>query len=249
MKRTFHPEIVGVDLAWGERKPDGVCVIAYNGRNPPHAVVTESYLSTGDKSLLALADRLQEAPGGTFWAVDGPIVCANATGSRPVDKLTHAHFGKYHAGCHPANLVLTPRPPRILRELQARGYRAGWDFHPGDRLVAEVYPHPAMVRWFGLKRVLKYKRPPKANQTAEFQRYQSLLAAWIAREFPWLDLAEATVPLQAEWRKAVEDQLDALFCALIGLWHVHYHGKRTQILGDRSSGFILVPAAGSGHQE
>ncbi|MGF1450712.1 MAG: DUF429 domain-containing protein [Opitutales bacterium] len=232
--------IVGVDLAWGDRKPDGVCVIAYHDTKPaPRAVVREVRLSVGDAPLLELATQLLAGP--TFWAIDAPIVCVNAEGSRPVDKLTHIHFGKFHAGCHPANLKLTARPPQSLRKLRARGYRADWKTAAGPRIVSEVYPHPAMVRWFRLERVLKYKRPPKANQLAEFARYQTLLQRLITREFPWLDLAAAADLLDAPWSKNIEDQLDGLFCALVGLWHVHHRGTRTQVLGDRKTGFILVP--------
>ena len=233
--------VVGIDLAWGDRNPDGVCVIEYAAQEPPRASVTEVRLSTGDNALMALADRLRAEARQTFWTIDAPIVCPNAEGSRPVDKLTHVHFGKYHAGCHPANSRLTPRPPRILRKLRARGYRAGWDLAAGPRVVAEVYPHPAMIRWFGLDRVLKYKRPPKANQLAEFQRYQSLLQRLLATEFPWLEGAATEALLTAPWSKPVEDQLDGFFCALIGLWHVHHRGKRTQVLGTRDAGFLLIP--------
>ena len=237
--------IVGVDLAWGLTKPDGVCVIEYRrggyagAVGPAVARVTEVALTVGDGPLMQRAGRLPTGP--VFWAVDAPIVCVNATGSRPVDRLTHVHFGRFHAGCHPANLTLTPRPPTLLRRLRGRGYRAHWDLSAGPRIVAEVYPHPAMVRWFGLARVLKHKRPPRANQLAEFARYQGHVRALLSREFGYLDAAMASPLLWAPWSKPVEDQLDGLFCALIGLWHVHHRGERTQVLGDRRTGFIIVP--------
>ncbi len=53
--------------------------------------------------------------------------------------------------------------------------------------------------------------------------------------------AELSRLLGAPWTKNVEDQTDAFFCALIGYWHWLHRGRRTQLLGDATTGFILVP--------
>jgi predicted RNase H-like nuclease len=52
----------------------------------------------------------------------------------------------------------------------------------------EVYPHPAMIRWFGLERILKYKRGTVAERRREFRRYQSLLHSCLQFRFPELHL-------------------------------------------------------------
>jgi predicted RNase H-like nuclease len=112
------------------------------------------------------------------------------------------------------------------------------------RLAAEVYPHPAMVRLFRLPRIIKYKKGPVAARRLEFRRLQRLIAALLATEFPFLALdADTPALLAAPWTKPVEDRTDALFCALIALWHVHYAGTRSEIIGDLATGFILLPAA------
>jgi predicted RNase H-like nuclease len=65
----------------------------------------------------------------------------------------------------------------------------------------------------------------------------------LAAEFPFLILdTETTILLAAPWSKPVEDRTDALFCALISLWHVHHQGARSEILGDITTGFILLPS-------
>jgi hypothetical protein len=75
---------------------------------------------------------------------------------------------------------------RIARGLRERGFDLGWD--PSiARLAMEVYPHPAMLRWFGLERILKYKRGPVGDRRREFRRYQSLLGSCLALRFPELD--------------------------------------------------------------
>jgi predicted RNase H-like nuclease len=189
-------------------------------------------------------------------AVDAPLVCPNRTGSRPVDRLTHRLFGREHAGCHPSNARLCARPLRIARGLQADGFMLGWDLgteaaeaaHQAaadgadPRLAMEVYPHPAMVRWFGLQRILKYKRGTVAERRREFRRYQSLLRSAIEVRFPELELGSVGIGLlEADYSKEAEDRLDAFFCALIALHHWRHRGQKSQVLGDTRSGFLVLP--------
>ena len=101
--------IAGVDLAWGERRPDGVCVLEANRQR---ARVLALGLPHGDDELLALLDEQLEG-ASAFIAMDAPIVCPNPTGARPVDRLTHVHFGRFKSGAHPANLTHCRRPPRV----------------------------------------------------------------------------------------------------------------------------------------
>ena len=44
----------------------------------------------------------------------------------------------------------------------------------GGRWVAEVYPHPAMVRMFGLPRIIKYKKGSVAERRKEFSKIARL---------------------------------------------------------------------------
>ncbi len=112
--------------------------------------------------------------------------------------------------------------------------------------MAEVYPHPAMVRMFGLPRIIKYKKGSVAERRKEFQRLQGLMRRLMRRSFPKLRLGkEATDLLRQKWSKPVEDRTDALFCALIGMWHWMHRGKRSEVIGDRKTGFILLPEEGA----
>ncbi len=231
--------VVGIDLAWGESKPDGVCFLRVNGGV---AEVAGFAYPRGDEGLVAALRERVGRRERAFLAIDAPIVCPNATGTRPVDRLTHTLFHREHAACHPANLGKCPRPPRILRALEAEGFRAGWNLARNRRLACEVYPHPAMVRLFRLERILKYKRGPVALRRAEFVRLGRLIRALVRDEFPELKLgAEARAVLGAAWSKPVEDRADALFCGLIGLWHWKFRGKRSEVIGDAGTGFILLP--------
>lgn len=236
-------QIVGIDLAWGERNGDGLCLIR---ANPRRAVAAEVDYTQGDEALLAwLREHLDDGP--VLVTVDAPIVCPNLTGTRPVDRLTHRRFHRQHAACHPANLTKCPRPPRIARLLAKAGFVVGWDLAAAPRLVAEVYPHPAMVRLFNLDRIIKYKKGPVVHRRREFRRYQRLLVRCLADRFPRLELGDPVAALlRAPWSKPVEDRLDALFCALIGYHHWRHRGRRSEVLGDLETGFILLPRSRGG---
>ena len=195
-------------------------------------------LSRGDE---ALVERVRGAvgDGAGFIAMDGPVICVNETGARPVDRQTHVAFGRFKCGCHPVNRVLCPRPLRLAARLAALGFQPGWT---GERTLAEVYPHPAMVRWFGLAERLPYKRGRVAEKRKVFRELQGHLMKALAVHFPEVELAASVRALLREpWTKDVEDQTDALVCALIGYWHVASGGRRTQVLGDLETGFLLVP--------
>lgn len=231
--------LVGIDLAWGERNRDGVCLIEAD-TPPGRAAVVESRWTLGDAPLREwLAAKAAGSP--CHVAVDAPLVCPNRDGSRPVDRLTHRLFGREHAGCHPSNSRLCARPVRIAGVLESDGFTLGWD-PAAPRLAMEVYPHPAMIRWFGLSRILKYKRGAVADRRREFRRYQSLFRSLLEVRFP--ELAPGSVGnglLEADPSKEAEDRLDAFFCALIALHHWRHQGRQSQILGDVRSGFLVVP--------
>ena len=179
-----------------------------------------------------------------FVTVDAPIICPNKTGTRPVDRLTHRMFHRQHAACHPANSTKCPRPPRLVRLMRKVGFQVGWESRAGKKTVAEVYPHPAMVRMFGLPRIVKYKKGSVGERRKEFQRLQRLIKACLRRKFPQLKLNPETCKLLKEkWSKPVEDRTDALFCAMIGLWHWRYQGRKSEVMGDKKTGFILLPGS------
>ena len=231
--------LVGIDLAWGEKKHDGVCFVEWDGKR---GRVTGFSYPQGDRQLLAAMREKMRGQKSVFVTVDAPIVCPNRTGTRPVDRLTHRMFHREHAACHPANLMKCPRPPRIAGLLRKEGFRIGWEPAVGKQTVAEVYPHPAMVRMFGIPRIVKYKKGSVAERRKEFRRLQLLIRKCLKKKFPRLAIDTETKSLLTQrWSKSVEDRTDALFCALIGLWHWMHQGRKSEVIGDRGTGFILLP--------
>ena len=238
--------LIGVDLAWGEKKHDGVCFLESTGSRGK--VLGFGY-PQGDRELMKLLGKTSRNYQTVFATVDAPIVCPNRTGTRPVDRLTHRMFHRQHAACHPANTSRCPRPTRVARLLVRKGFSIGWKVGKVKKTAAEVYPHPAMVRMFGLPRIIKYKKGSVVERRKEFRRLQGLMRKLMKRRFPGLTLNQETRNLlRQKWSKPVEDRTDALFCALIGMWHSMYRGKRSEVIGDLKTGFILLPEEGAARE-
>ena len=243
-------QIAGVDLAWGERNGDGLCLVRASRPTAGlwRAEVVECAHVFGDSALFEwIETRLPPTAGPALLLFDAPVVCPNATGSRPVDRRTTSLFGRFHAGPHPANSARCVRPLRLARELTARGAAVGWQLGSAGRLLAEVFPHPATIRLLGLERIVKYKRGLVAARRAEFSRLQGLLWECLRTRFApgeWVETPALAAVLSASWTKPAEDQLDAFICALVGYHHWRHDGRQSEVLGDLETGFILVPAAG-----
>jgi predicted RNase H-like nuclease len=231
--------IIGIDLAWGDKKPDGLCIIEATRST---ANIRGYAYPKGDVELMETLNPIIKNEKEIFITIDAPIICPNKTGTRPVDRLTHRLFHREHAACHPANYTKCPRPVRVRQLLEKAGMKTGWLVGINKKTVAEVYPHPAMVRMFKLPRIVKYKKGNVANRRSEFKRLQRLMKKCIRDLFPFLTLDKKSIALLKEpWSKPIEDQTDALFCALLGLWHWKYQCKKSEIIGNTRTGFILLP--------
>lgn len=236
---------LGVDLAWGERNRTGLSAVADDGH-----LVDLAAVRTDDEII----DWLRAFSGDScVVAVDAPIIVTNPTGRRPCEAELGRVFGRYDAGAHPAN---TSRP------VFANGTRAqriadalGLDTEPmldKTRRAIEVYPHPATVSLFGLERTIKYKHKPGRDfsslQTAVLELIrlieglESTEVPLMVRQFSgW-----STIRRQVEHAtrkselKAVEDVVDAVLCAYIGLYSVR-RPELTHVFGDARTGYIVTP--------
>ena len=92
-------KFLGIDLGW-QTGPSGVCCLTLVGADL--ALIDLTRLETHDDVLNWVH---VQAPATTpaMVAVDAPTIIPNPTGMRLPDRLAHKYFGKYHAGCYPAN--------------------------------------------------------------------------------------------------------------------------------------------------
>lgn len=237
---------VGLDLAWGQRKPTGVAAIDAEGQ------LTYAGTATDDKSIrAALAPYTQ---GDCLVAIDAPLIVTNPTGQRPAEQQLNADFGRFEAGAHPSNtgkpeFADVPRGARIAHALDL-------DMDPrssGQRRAIEVYPHPATVALFRLGRTLKYKAKPGrsvAQLRTELLRLMDLIEGLAQADPPlrtagsthWAALRDAAegAERKSELRR-VEDPVDAVLCAYIALY-AERRPADVIVYGDGQTGYIVTPA-------
>jgi predicted RNase H-like nuclease/ppGpp synthetase/RelA/SpoT-type nucleotidyltranferase len=236
---------VGVDLAWGERKPTGVAVVDDGGRLVYVGVAQD------DASIkAAIGPYVQEE---CLVAFDAPLVVNNPTGQRPSEAALNRDFAKFEAGAHPTNtgkaeFAGTPRAARIADALDL-------DIDPysaSSRRAIEVYPHPATVALFRLGRTLKYKSKPGRNLAqlrSELLRLMDLVET-LAQATPslrvsdhdgWTELRQSvqTAERKSELRRA-EDPVDAVICAYVALFATRRPDDVT-MYGDAETGATVTP--------
>lgn len=234
--------ILGIDLAWGEKNPDGVTLLGFADGLAQPPTVMETVLSHGDEALFEKTAPFI-AYDRVMIAIDAPTICRSDEGSRPVDKECTRKFGRYEAGCHPVNRKLCERPFRVAERYEREGFVLTTD-PDVPKSVAEVYPHPATIRLFRLAKTIKYKKGKVAQKRAEFSRYQDYLSEYLSREMPWLANSEPHCQLLSlPWTKNIEDQVDSILCAVVAFRHLKYGGKKSEVLGDDVDGHMLIPKA------
>ncbi|MCB0115124.1 MAG: DUF429 domain-containing protein [Caldilineaceae bacterium] len=239
---------IGIDLAWGPRNPSGGAVIR-DGR----LIAIRGDLT----SLASIVDFVGEhldAETGAVVAVDAPLRVPNATGIRPCERALNSDWARYQAGAHPANRNLLARSGSVRGERLVALLEQNLRFSEAtsipkrspDRLICEIYPHPAHVILFGLDKTLKYKRGPVQTRREALLQYQQHLRS-LREAKPSIkktkDLLVRTDVLSLRGRalKAYEDQLDALSCAYIG-YYLWWHGpRRARTYGTLADGHIIVP--------
>lgn len=239
-------KFIGIDLGW-KSQPSGLCCLE---------------LVDSNLNLLDL-DRLEAISEVLFWldncvhiqdsaivAVDAPTLIPNLTGSRLPDKLTHKYFGRYHAGCYPANLSLAfaNRTVGFGIELENRGFSHAPEITPQKlgRYQIEVFPHPAIVELFNLSLILKYKKGRILERRLELIKLYRYIVDVLPTFEPALNLNShpvlfAEIPTTGKALKAVEDKLDSVICAYVGAYWWYWGKERNRVLGSRANGYVVIP--------
>ncbi len=244
-------KFLGIDLGWVSGASGLCCLEWQDGR----LRLLDLQRLQSIEAILAWVDTwLPEAATGGI-AVDAPTLIPNPRGMRLPDRLAHHHFGRYHAGCYPANLG-RPFADRLVQfglSLEARGFSHAPEMvaHTPVRFQIEVFPHPAIVHLFGLERILKYKKGPLNQRRQELAKLGQYIEATLPQLEPALALPNS---LQSAFGldigsdrctgtqlKAVEDQLDSLICAYVASHWWYWGPERNRVLGDRATGYIVVP--------
>ncbi|MBW4665205.1 MAG: DUF429 domain-containing protein [Chroococcus sp. CMT-3BRIN-NPC107] len=236
-------KFIGIDLGW-KSQPSGLCCL--------ELVDGELYLLNLDRieaifDVLFWLDNWVQPQDKAICAVDAPTIIPNFTGSRLPDKLTHKYFGRYHAGCYPANLGLAFADHTVGfgLELENRGFVHAPEITPQKlgRYQIEVFPHPAIVELFNLPLILKYKKGRLLERRLELIKLYKYIVEVLPTFTPALNLNSnplllAEIPSTG---KALEDKLDSLICAYVGAYWWYWGKEKNIVLGDRINGYIVIP--------
>jgi predicted RNase H-like nuclease/ppGpp synthetase/RelA/SpoT-type nucleotidyltranferase len=235
---------VGVDLAWGDRRPTGLAVLDDEGR------LLHVSAATSDDTIAAALSSYVE--GECVVAIDAPLIVRNATGNRPAEAALNKDFARFDAGAHPSN---TGKPEFRDQPRGARlAARLGLDLDPRSRRARraiEVYPHPATVALFRLGRTLKYKNKPGRDfdqLRSELTMLLDLIEGLATANPPLLVASPAWDAIRDDVENAssksalrvVEDQVDAVICAYVALFATR-QPSRTTTYGDYETGYIVTP--------
>lgn len=244
MRAPYH-RFLGVDLGW-QSGPTGLCGLHLEG-DALRLVALDRLQSTAN--ILAWISHWAEGAANAVVAVDAPTIIPNASGMRLPDRLAHKHFGRYDAGCYPANQG-RPFAEKLIAfglSLESLGFQhqPHSDPQPQGQFQLEVFPHPVTVHLFGLSKILKYKKGTLAQRRPELEKLRQYQLSVLPTLEPALILKEADlpeIPTTGKAMKAVEDQLDALTCAYAAAHWWHWGMERNWVLGDVAEGYIVVPA-------
>ncbi|MEG4344221.1 DUF429 domain-containing protein [Microcoleus sp. A003_D6] len=251
-------KFIGIDLGWSSGA-SGLCCLNWQN-NQLELIECDRLLATND--ILTWIDRQISPTEPAIIAVDAPTIISNPSGMRLADKLTHKHFGRYHAGCYPANLSrpFAQKTVDFGLSLEARGFVHAPTIEAKKlgRYQIEVYPHPATINLFQLERIIKYKKGKLAERQLELMKLYQYILDILPTLKPSLNLANVEnknprssafisgsklpeIPTSVATIKALEDQLDALLCAYIGAHWWYWGIERNLVLGDRTNGYIVIP--------
>lgn len=238
--------LIGLDLAWSSANPSAAVALAWDGRCARPSLWADRLFS--DEEILGFIGKA--APSGpALLAVDAPLLVPNELGTRPCDREISQFYRKAKAVAYPANRRRVIRGEGLVSALARLGFshQAAVEAQKPTRQAVEVFPHPAMVELFGLPEIFQYKARPGRSlefRWGELSRYQELLRS-LERAEPAMEaeeiLSRKPQGLRGKSLKALEDLLDALFCAYIAL-HLWYWGPRGyRLFGDEKTGYVLVP--------
>lgn len=246
---------LGIDLGW-QSQPSGLCCLVWQDNA---LWLSDLRRLEAIPDVLAWIDTCVDSQESAIVAVDAPTLIPNSTGMRLPDRLAHQHFGRYHAGCYPANLSrpFAQRTVGFGLSLAARGFVHAPALQPKQtgRFQIEVFPHPATIRLFNLERILKYKKGKLSDRQAELTRLRNYILTILPTLEPALQFSSegisafsGDIPQTSQALKALEDKLDSLICAYVAAHWWYWGLERNLVLGAATAaescitGYIVVPA-------
>ncbi|MFT8776778.1 MAG: DUF429 domain-containing protein [Gluconacetobacter liquefaciens] len=244
---------IGFDSAWTDspKAPGAICAVGIeNGHpacfHPPRPVSFDQ--------ALAFIQTVRSRHGTTLVALDQPTIVPNATGMRPVERVAATLVSWLGGGVQPANrgrsgMFCNASPIwRFLTALNAKEHPEEARQATSGLYLMEVFPALALAslrdEFYGRLNAPRYN-PARAKtfRMADWI-HVATCAAQQARLLGCTELAEwcRVAGETASPRKPDQDKLDAALCVLIALhWRLRPR-EASLLLGDRCSGYMVLPA-------
>lgn len=245
---------IGFDSAWmnNPKAPGAICAVAIENGYPAqfHAPMLVTF-----EQALAFIQDIRSKSGVTLIALDQPTVVPNLTKMRPVERAAASLVSWLGGGVQPSNRGKTgmfcDASPiwRFLTALDATQNPEQARIATNGIFLIEVFPALALASlndlFFGRLKAPKYN--PSRKKTFRHADWMSVAntAHREALSFGCKDLAKwcRIAEMVPAPRKADQDKLDAVLCALIALhWRLRPR-ESSLLLGDRDTGYMVLPAS------
>jgi predicted RNase H-like nuclease len=241
--------IIGFDSAWTGKK-GAICALILGAG---HKVDFKRPEMADFDDALAYVQTQTMQHDICLVAVDQPTLVPNETGCRPVDRVAASLVSYIGGGVQPANrskkLLFGDAAPfwRFKDSLGARECPEKSRGSDNGLFLIEVFPAlalPALNPTFSER--LKGPKYNPANRRFRLEDWQSVTEtvreyARIAR----LDAVEAwarEVGLISSPRKADQDRLDSVLCAIVGYhWRIRPR-EESVMIGDLTFGYMVSPS-------
>ncbi|MCC7364950.1 MAG: DUF429 domain-containing protein [Dehalococcoidia bacterium] len=200
------------------------------------------------------ADLLEGLGADVVVGIDAPLIVHEERWAEGALGRVYGRYGAFAYSARPA--FLEKMGGMAGPEFGCELARREWELDPrrlaagsAGRFAFETYPHAVHVAQFGLARILRYKKGRVAERCAGLAQYQVLLRDLAARVAPGLAgdallegvLSVDAMVLRGRARKQLEDQLDAVTCALTAYIAWRDGIAPEEVFGDAATGYIVVP--------
>lgn len=246
---------IGFDSAWTDnpKAPGAICAIGVEGGRKMRFSAPQ--LVTFSQALTFIQNN-RSKNGATLIALDQPTVVPNLTGMRPVERVSASLISWLGGGVQPSNRgrlgMFCDASPiwRFLEALRAEENPEQARIAIGGLHLMEVFPALALASLGAqfFRRLGAPRYNPGRKKTFLMDDWRRV-AVTVAQEFHLHGCDEA-----AEWchvtgkmvqpRKADQDKLDSALGVLIALhWRLRPR-EASVILGDLSTGYMILPSSG-----
>uniref|UniRef100_A0A7V3YML7 DUF429 domain-containing protein n=1 Tax=Candidatus Caldatribacterium californiense TaxID=1454726 RepID=A0A7V3YML7_9BACT len=219
---------LGVDLAWGFRRPSWVCVLEREKK-----CLWREFFSF--VTLREWEEYLRALPPGSIVAFDAPLLVTVEKGLRAAEKELLPWLRQRHFGVLPINLsIARKRYPALFPfwESVRRNFSLSLDFSKENRHALEVFPPLSILGFFGNTGLALY-RLRRLRELGEFFRGEgSPLHIENLEEC----LSACLCPSPGK-----KDRFDAFICACTALFAGQYGKDALRTFGNGES-FIVLPS-------